>query len=198
MEDKWLVTLFVVAGLLVGTLIGATGFSQTEIVEKEVPVIQEKLVEKECPSCPEVTCPEVEMPEVENADNELLNEFLEDEFSDEYGAIESNATMYAMEELEDDDYEVVLEYLESIVDGAIDEDSIEVDEESMEIDVEVTKLGLGEDEDKKAIVTFELEVEYELEEGVRDEYERDLVVEYEVFFEEGDFDDEEVTLLNIA
>ena len=123
MED-WLAVSGMFLLLLVGVLGGyVLDQPETKVVEKEVPVIQEKLVEKECPecpSCPEVTCPEVEIPEVEAAQNELLNDFLEDHFDKEYDAIESNATMYAVEELEDDDYEVVLEHLESIVDGVIE------------------------------------------------------------------------------
>lgn len=135
---------------------------------------------------------------IEDADNYLLNEFLEDKFAENFTAIEVAAEEFALEELEDDDYEVVVDYLITLLAAGeeLDEDSVEVDIE--DIEVEVTRLGLKEDEDKSARVTFEIEVEYELEEGVRDDFEKDLVVVYDVVFEEGDFDDEEVEFISIA
>ena len=77
----------------------------------------------------------------------------------------------------------------------IDEDSIDVDVD--EVDVEVTRLGLEEDSDKCARVTFELEVGYEFEEGVRDDLEEDLVAVFDVCYDEGDFSDEEVELVSL-
>ncbi len=189
--NNGLVTLIAILLLCVGAFAGVAFTGGTELVTVDKVVIQEKLVEKECPV---VTCPEVVIPEIENADNALLNEFLESEFSDEFEDIETEAEVYALEELSDHDYEVVVEYLMSLIVG-IDEDSIDVDVD--DTDVKVTKLGLEEDEDKSAIVTFELEVDYEFEEGVHDEYNKDIVVVYNVLFDEGDFNDEDVELVSI-
>lgn len=141
-----------------------------------------------------ITIPEIVIPEIENADNELLNEFLEDKFYAEYNLIEDAAKDIAKEELEEKDYRVVERHLKSILaEGLIlDEDSLDVKIE--ETDVEVTKLGLKEDEDKCATVAYELEVEYDFTDSERfiDSAERILNVEYTVCFTEGEFDDEEV------
>jgi len=138
---------------------------------------------------------EIVIPKMENADNALLNEFLEREFEAEYNEIKSEAEFHAVEEFEEDNYEVVFDYLETL--GAeVDEDSLDVDID--EIEVEVTKLGLEEDSDKCATVSIEFEVEYELEEGVRDDFELDLVAEFNVCYDEGDFGDEDVELISLA
>jgi hypothetical protein len=194
MENIYAV-LGMIAMLLVGAL-GAVALNEPQVIETQKVVTQDKLVEKDCPEC-KCDCPNVTIPEmkVENADNELLNDFLEEEFSEEYSAIEDNATHYATEELEDDDYEVIVDYLKESVEG-LDEDKVDVSID--DVDTTVTKLGLDEDEDKRARVEFEVEVEYELEEGVRDEFEKDLVVTYDVLFDEGDFSDEEVELVSIV
>ncbi len=186
-----LAVLIVILMLGIGVFAGLFFGGGTKIVEVDKIVIQEKLVEKECPVCPDIV-----IPEIENADNVLLNEFLESEFEDEYNAIKGNATEYALEELEDHSYRVVVDYLESLLAEGEELDWSEVSVDDTE--VKVTKLGLGEDEDKSARVTFEVEVEYELEEGVRDEFEKDFVVVYDVVFEEGDFSDEEVTFVSIV
>jgi len=184
-----LATLIAILLLGIGLFAGVVLFGGTEIVEVEKIVVQEKLIEKECPVCPDIV-----IPEIENADNVLLNEFLESEFDLEYEAIEENAILYAEEELEDHSYRVVVDYLMSLIEG-IDEDSINVDVD--EIDAKVTKLGLGEDEDKSATVTFEVEVDYRFEEGVNTKFNKDLVVVYNVLFDEGDFSDEDVELVSI-
>lgn len=136
----------------------------------------------------------VKIPKVESADNELLNEFLEGEFSEEYNEIKDAAESDAVDELEKKDYRVVLNYLKDLVEG-LDENSMDVDVNDVE--VKVLKLGLEDESDKCASVTFELEVEYELEEGVRDEFEKDLVLVYDVCYDEGDFSDEDVELVSI-
>ena len=141
---------------------------------------------------------------VESADNALLNEFLESEFSVEYGLIEDAAEPFALDELEDHDYRVISDYLITLLSEG--QDLEEEDGEYLmwvefeKIDVKVTKLGLGEDEDKSARVTYEIEVEYELDEGSIGEIVqyKDLVVVYDVVFDEGDFSDEEVELVSIV
>ncbi len=132
---------------------------------------------------------------VESADNVLLNEFLESEFSGVYSDIENASEPLALLELVDHDYRVVVNHLMSLVEG-VNENSIDVDVE--ETDVKVTRLGLGEDEDKSARVTYEIRVRYRLEEGVIERYKINLVVVYDVVFEEGDFNDEEVEFVSIV
>ena len=193
--------LLFVGGIFGGALIFG-GENVIEQVEVEKIVIQEKLVEKECAVCQ--VCSDFDMPEIimpEGADNALLNEFLESEFAGNYTEIENESYNAALKELEEHDYEVIVEYMMSLFEG-LDEDELEewLDASTNYIDdfeVKVTKLGLGEDEDKSAIVTFELEVDYEFEEGVNDDFEKDLVVVYKVVFDEGIFDDEDVELVSI-
>jgi len=204
--NAWLV------GLVIATLICSFGFNMTinskvnelesGLSEEQVQsIIANEISKLSVPSAEEIASlviiPAVEIPEIESADNVLLNEFLENEFEVEYTEIKDNAEIFALEELEDDDYEVVIDYLKSLLaEGEeLDEGSVVVYLEDTEI--EVTKLGLGDEEDKCARVTFEIEVEYELEEGVRDDFEKDLVVVYDVCFEEGNFLDEEVNFVSI-
>ncbi len=196
--NNGLAALILMAVLLVGVFGGALIFrgSGVKIVEVDKLVIQEKLVETPCPACPIVTCPNVLIPEIENADNALLNEFLEDTYWEEYEDIEDAAYDEAVEELEDHDYRVVVDYMMSLVEG-IDEDSMENNIDVDDFDVKVTMLGLEDEADKSARVTFEIEVSYRFEEGVNTKFNKDLVVVYDVVFEEGEFDDEEVEFVSI-
>lgn len=191
----WAILAFSVLALLMASFYNP-GLSQAdveEVVKANMPVIPEM---PSVPSAEEIAALVV-IPEVESADNELLNEFLESEFKNEYGNLTEAAIEDAFAELEDHDFRVVFKYLESLFEDAIEEDMFIDDLEDMDVDVEVTKLGLEEDEDKCATVTFEFEVEYEFEEGVRDEFEKDMVAVYNVCYDEGDFSDEEVELVSL-
>jgi len=130
-------------------------------------------------------------------DNELLNEFLEGKFSDEFTEIEDNSLIFTDEALEKKDFRVVENFITSILlpGQVLDKSSLEVDVHDYEI--EVTKLGLKEDTDKCATVSYELKVQYELEEGVSDTLKKNVAVIYNVCFTEGDFTDEEVTLVSV-
>lgn len=143
-----------------------------------------------------IDIPEVVIPEVENADNKLLNEFLEDQYANESNEIKTEAEEFALEELEDDDYKVIYNYLSSLFEG-IDDETIGLVNSKTEVEVEVTELGLGEDEDKSALVTFDVKAKYKLEEGNRDLLYKNLIIVFSVDFDEGDFDDETVTLISI-
>ena len=219
MESDWLpaITMAVITMLCMWTLVAVyapesqepvdvsglvkavEALGEAELSETQIALITEKIIS--------------EFPEIESADNALLNEFLESEFSVQYSDIEDAATEYSFEELFDDDFEVVIDYLKTLLaEGEeLDESSVEIgtwdfedliDFEDLEdviedVDVEVTQLGLGEDEDKSAIVTFEIEVQYRLEEGVNTKFNKDIVVVYTVLFDEGDLTDEDVELVSI-
>ncbi len=189
---------FIVQGVMVANSLNVEGVTVQLDEGKLRSIISEEISKIPAPTNSEVvglTAAEIAAEiNVENADNALLNEFLESEFSDNYTAIEDEAYTYALLELEDHNDRVVVNFLMSLIDG-IDEDSIDVYVD--EFDAKVTKLGLEEDEDKSAIVTFELEVDYELEEGVTDIFNKDIVVVYKVVFDEGDFGDEDVELVSI-
>ena len=206
MENKTVLGILV-AFLLIGFIVqGAmvvSKFSYDGVTKDQVQqVVREEVAKIVIPVQPVPVIPTAaeiaaEMT-IENADNVLLNEFLEDEYSDEYDEIEVAAEPYALEELEDHDYRVVVDYLMSLVEG-VDEDSIRVEVEEVEVDV--LALGLKEDEDKSARVTYEVEVRYRLEEGIIERHKKDLVVVYDVVFEEGALEgedlDEEVSLVSI-
>ena len=213
MDEKTLLKLLV-GVVAISLIVSVFGFFSLS-GNLDVPTAAEVAALVVIPAAAEVNVPTAQeiadlvvIPEVESADNALLNDFLENEFSEEYDVIEGNATEYAFEELEDHDFRVIVKYLKTLLTEGeeLDEDSIQIGGKDLDqakigdledVDVTVTKLGLGEDDDKSATVTFELEVEYELEEGVRDEFEQDFVVTFDVVFDEGDFGDEEVELVSI-
>ena len=147
---------------------------------------------------PGLDVPEWDIPEFKG--EKMVEDLWEDMYSDEIDEIESEVEYYAMEELEDHDYKVIVKYMMVLIEE-IDEDSIDVYVDDWE--VTVTELGLEEDDDKSARVTYEIEVDYEVrvesEYGYTiEDYSKDLVVTYDVTFDEGDFSDEEVELVSIV
>ena len=206
MEEKGLIVTVLIAIVIVALLnvIFMMNQSSIEVDEEAIAQKSAQYVLANMPVVPTAaeisagivipTMPEISIPEIQNADNVLLNEFLESEFSVEFNDIESEAEDYALEELEDHDYKVVVEYLMSLIEG-IDEERISINVD--ETDLEVTKLGLEEEEDKSAIVTFEIKVNYRLEEGVNTRFNKNVVVVYNVLFDEGVFTDEDVELVSI-
>ncbi len=208
MADKstsqiWLAAVLIIVVLGFAMSVGGGGLSKADVTK----IVSEEVAKIEIPTSENVTIPTAEeiaafvvIPEVESADNALLNEFLKNEFNETYFEIEAAALKDATDELEKKDYRVVEEYLMTLLaEGEVlDEASIDVDFKDKDVDVVVTALGLNEDEDKSARVTFEIEVEYELEEGARDTFEKDMVVVFDVVYDEGDFSDEEVEFVSIA
>lgn len=180
MEEKnTIITLFsilVVAAFFVGMLV--SGGSSIEYVNNTV--ITEKLVNQ--------TCPGVVI------DDYKTDKIFESEFATEINEIEDEAYLFALEELEDDSYEVIEDYFRTLENYK--EDSIDVDVEDFE--VEVTMLGLEDDEDKAAIVTFDLDVDYRLDEGIKSKFTKGITAVYSVTFDEGDFSDEKVKLISLA
>ncbi len=170
-----LLSILVIAAFFLGF-----GMNGTEIKYVDKTIVTEKLIEQ--------TCPEIVI------DNYKTDKIFEETFGETYSDIEEAAYVEALNELEDDSYEVIEDYFR-ILEG-YDKDSVDVDVE--DFNVEVTNLGLEDDEDKVAIVTFELEVEYELEEGINDDFKKKLTIIYKVTFDEGDFDDEKVKLISLA
>jgi|GEM_PF-4237673 len=191
------VILVVLCSLVVLTsLFGAFTLSKDNLTSEDVKnIVTEEINSLSIPTAEEIASL-VSLPEitVENADNELLNNYLERAYSNESNEIKNESNISAFEELEDHNYRVIYNYLSSLFEGEI-ERNFEINFTKTEI--KVTMLGLEEDEDKGALVTFEIEVEYEFEEGVRDTFEKDLVIVYSVNFDEGNFDDETVKLVSI-
>lgn len=209
----WILGVLLVCSMfLTGFLVGGVDTGATNAEVKAI--VDKALADQPDPVSPSVPTAEeiaalVVIPDVESADNALLNEFLEVEFEDEFDEIENEAEAHAWDELSDHDFRLVENHLKTLLaEGEeLDEDSITIGGEDLEdveiedledFDVKVTALGLEEDEDKSAIVTFELEVEYELEEGVRDTFEEDMIVTFSVVYDEGVFRDELVELVSIV
>ena len=206
MENKnagiWTLVGLVVVSLLLsfGTYSGVKGLGGNDLSQEDVQnAVTAALASQDAPvvvvPTAEAIAALVVIPSVESADNVLLNEFLEVEFEDEYEEIEDEAEDHALDELEDHDWRVLEDYLNALYSG-IDEDSFSYDVE--DTDVQVTRLGLEEDTDRSALVTFEVEVEYEFENGVVEEYRVNLVVVYNVVYDEGNFNDETVELVSIV
>ena len=206
MENKnagiWTLVGLVVVSLLLsfGTYSGVKGLGGNDLSQEDVQnAVTAALASQDAPvvvvPTAEAIAALVVIPSVESAENVLLNEFLEVEFEDEYEEIEDEAEDHALDELEDHDWRVLEDYLNALYSG-IDEDSFSYDVE--DTDVQVTRLGLEEDTDRSALVTFEVEVEYEFENGVVEEYRVNLVVVYNVVYDEGNFNDETVELVSIV
>jgi hypothetical protein len=190
--DNTLGILIIMAMLGIGLFGGyIIGDQKVEIVKVEKPVVTEKVIEIEndCPVCPEVIMPKTS--------DDLRDDFYRDYFEEDYTEIENEAEAYALDELSDDEYEVVVEYLKTLLseNEELEEDSVNVKIE--DTNIKVTQLGLGEDEDKSATVEFELKVKYKLEEGEITRFKKNIDVLYDVVFNEGEFNDEEVELISI-
>lgn len=140
---------------------------------------------------PPVVIPEIVVPEPKELNNNRIDDLWKDLYGEEIDELEANALDVAEIELEDDDYDLLVKYLEANIEGF--DELMDVDVEDTE--VAVISLGLEEDEDKTAEVVFELEIEYTLIEGVVQDYKKQIIVTANVVFEEGDFNDEEVELV---
>jgi hypothetical protein len=130
----------------------------------------------------------IQIPEAESVDNEKVNDLWEDLYSDEIDELETEAYDVAVEELEENDYKLIEKFLERNVEDFDELKDIDVED----YDVTIVKLGLEEDEDKCAVVEFEIKVRYTLNDGEATAYKKTLLVSANVLFDEGDFDDEDV------
>lgn len=169
-----LLSVLVVASMLLSVLM-------VGIVLNQEPTEVEKVVVQN------VSVPVIVEKEVAVADPRI-DDLYKDAFADEYNEIEEEAELAVLEEIEDDDYEMIEELLESTVEGFDKLKNVNVED----VDVTVTALGLDEDEDKSADVEVELKVRYTLEEGMIVVYKKTIVLNANVIFTEGDLDDSEV------
>jgi len=161
---------------------------RAEIDKMPVPLTAEEVAAL----VPEFAVPEFNYPEVpEFKGEERVNDLWEDLYGEEIDELEAEAYDIAELELEDDEYELLTEWLEANIEGFDELEDVDVEDS----EVEVVELGLEEDEDKSAEVVFELEVEYTLAEGVVQVYKKKVLVQANVLFEEGDFEDEDVELV---
>jgi predicted outer membrane lipoprotein len=140
---------------------------------------------------PPVEIPEVTLPDPGVMDNEKIDDLWEDLYADEIEEIEEAAYDHALAELEDDDYEILFDWLEAQIEGFDELEDVDVED----YEIEVANLGLEEDEDKEAVIEFELEVEYTLLEGMNIDYKKQVLATATVLYEEGDFDEEEVNFV---
>jgi len=137
------------------------------------------------PVTPEV--PEVVIPEFKS--DEKVQDLWDDLYATEIEELEDEAFALYLEEFEDDEYELLVEWLET---QFTDFDELEdIDEE--DCDLEVTMLGLEDDEDKEVEIVCEYDIKYTLKTGVAQKYKNTYFVTSTVFFEEGDYSDEELT-----
>ena len=139
------------------------------------------------PAMPEVIMPEI--PEFKS--DEKVKDLWEDMYSAEIFEIENFTYVYAIEVLEDDKYEELVEFLEENVENFEELEDVDVED----FEVEVISLGLKKEEDKVAQIVFEIEVEYSLYDGPVQDYRDHLLVTADVVYDEGDFDDEDVEMV---
>ena len=146
MEEKSLLVIlgillvigFIAQGVIISN-IETKGISEekmSELISVEIskipaPVDQDPIV---VPTAAEIAA-EIK---VDSADNALLNEFLESQYESVFDEIKFEAEDYAIEELSDHNYKVVVDYLMSWIES-IDEDSIDnEDEEDRQTEVKET------------------------------------------------------------
>jgi len=137
-----------------------------------------------------IVIPSVEIPDVYDE----MHDLWEDLYSDEIDEIEAESEEDSRLELEDDDFDELEEFLEVEIEGF--DELNDVDEREME--VKVLQLGLDDEDDKEADVYFKLKVKYELLEGTDDDYKKYVYAHYNVLYDEGDFDDEDVSLVEFS
>lgn len=158
------------------------------IIALEIAKIPEPVI-PEVPTAEEIAALVV-VPKPGEMDNERIEDLWEDLYATEISALEDAAKIDAKAELEDDDWEIIEEYLELII---VDFYVLKhVDYEDTEITV--LNLGLGEDEDKVVEIVFELEVKYTLREGPITKYRKIVLATANVVYEEGDLDEEEIAI----
>lgn len=133
--------------------------------------------------------PEVEVPEF--ASSNMVEDLWEDLYDDEIDELKAEAYDVAVEELEDRDYKLLTKWLEENVEHFDELKDVDVDDYK----TKVIELGLKKDEDKCAVVTFELKVRYTLDEGETTRYKKNILAIATVDFDEGDYDDEDVKLI---
>jgi len=203
-NNKLLIVLGVLALILIIVsifMIAGNNVDEQALSDKITAQVNEKISELDVPTAeqlialmpayevPEWEQPEFDIPEFKG--EAMVKDLWKDLYGDEIDELETEAYDVAVLELEDHDYELLVEYLEANIEGFDELEDVDVD------DYEVNAIGLGleEDEDKSAEVVFELEIEYTLIEGVVQDYKKQLTATANVLFEEGDFDEEDVELV---
>jgi len=67
------------------------------------------------------------------------------------------------------------------------------------MEIEILQYGFNDnDDDKEADVYFKLKVYYELLDGEDDDFKKYVYAHYNVLYDEGDFSDEDVSLVNFS
>lgn len=136
-----------------------------------------------------IAVPEVTVPEFKS--DEKVTDLWDNLYADEIDELETEAYDVAVSELEDHDYKALEKYLEANVEGFDELENVDVHD----YDVKVIELGLDEDENKVAVVEFELKVKYSLLEGADDDFKKTVYANATVTFDEGDFEDEDVEIV---
>ena len=136
-----------------------------------------------------INVPEVTVPEFKS--DEKVTDLWDNLYADEIEELETEAYDVAVLELEDHDYKALVKYLEANVEGFDELENVDVHD----YEINVIELGLDEDENKVAVVEFELKVRYSLLEGTDDDFKKTVNANATVTFDEGDFEDEDVELV---
>lgn len=190
--------LLIIGCLVIGLFAGLVFSGGTEVIEVEKTIVTEKLVEKDCPV---LTCPEVIIPEFKS--DERVEDLWENLYGNEIDYVEDEALLVSLDELglteledefryteilNEDVLEDIKDFLEETLEIEIDEiNYVKIDND--ETKTQITILGLEDDENSEAIVTFEIKVKYDLEEGVDDDFKDKVYVTSNVVLEETDFND---------
>lgn len=194
MENDSLVLWGLLAMLVLSVFSLFAVYNVESVSEQEMrEAVMEEVAKVKVPSAEEVASlvvmPELDFEVPEFKGEKMVKDLWENLYSVEIAELKDYAYNDSLDELMDDDYEALEDWLKLNVEGFDDLEDVDFDDYK----VEVVELGLEEDEDKVAKVVFELEVEYDLMEGPNDHsYDKDLVVTAEVSYEEGDYSEEDV------
>jgi uncharacterized protein YozE (UPF0346 family) len=185
-ENKSLASFIVLGGLLIVGFI-LQGIALANVIEnnKPLPVDLSNVATKDDVSA---LSTKVDNIEVVVPDNEKINDLWEDLHKDKITLLKDTAYDDALAELEDDDYEKLVDYLKTTIEDFDELKDVDV----VKYEVNVVNLGLKEDEDKVAEVTFKLKVYYTLKDGVDELFKKTVYAKAVVTYEEGDFDDVDV------
>lgn len=195
-----LIAVAVVLSLVTMLMIGGIGSVDEEALKNEITTsvlegMPAQLTAEELaalivvPAAPEVIIPKFKS-------NERLDDLWENLHSEDIEELETEAYNVAEFELEDDDYDLLVKWLESEIEGFDELEDVDVEDyEITVVELGLEEEGLGDNEDKVATIVFELEVEYTLESGIVQDYKMQVLATATVVFDEGDFSDEDVELV---
>lgn len=195
MEDKsigvWAVAALVLVGMIIFGLVAGNFSTKLSDLKSEVNGLETTLNSVQAgPSAQEIASliviPNVEMPEVpEFKSDQKVHDLWKKLYGEDVDALEDLALALALDKVDEEKEDELLDYLELEFPGL--DDLISFSEDDDERDVIVLDLGIDDEEDQSVRVTLEYKFKYDLKEGVDDDFKGRLYITANVVWD----DDEE-------